>query len=150
MLALWGSGVFKAGECVPGFPASRTFPDTENHYKTMSLLTFSKKMELALEFWSLPFRFLMNASANLLVFVAECHGASLGPPGRQMRDTGAHLGGRLAAPGRLQGEDWVDTRPQGRLQGGDLSFGHKHSQISVSRGATGTVRTGILRSFFWA
>ena len=59
-------------------------------------------------------------------------------------------GGRLAAPGRLQGEDWVDTRPQGRLQGGDLSFGHKHSQISVSRGATGTVRTGILRSFFWA
>ena len=34
-----------------------------------------------------------------------------------MRDTGAHLGGRLAAPGRLQGEDWVDTRPQGRLQG---------------------------------
>ena len=76
-------------------------------------------MELALEFWSLPFRFLMNASANLLVFVADSHGASLGPPGRQMRDTGAHLGGRLAAPGRLQGEDWVDTRPQGRLQGGD-------------------------------
>ena len=61
----------------------------------------------------------MNALANLLVFVAECHGASLGPPGRQMRDTGAHLGGRLAAPGRLQGEDWVDTRPQWRLQGGD-------------------------------
>ena len=79
-------------------------------------------MELALEFWSLPFRFLMNALANLLVFVADSHGASLGPPGRQMRDTGAHLGGRLAAPGRLQREDWVDTRPQGRLQGGDLSF----------------------------
>ena len=76
MLALWGSGVFKAGEGNPGFPASRTFPDTENHQKTMSLLTFSKKMELALEFWSLPFRFLMNASANLLVFVAKCLGVS--------------------------------------------------------------------------
>ena len=61
----------------------------------------------------------MNAAANLVVFLAECHGASLGPPGRQMRDSGAHLGGRLEAPGRLQGEDWVDTRPQGRLQGGD-------------------------------
>ena len=80
----------------------------------MSLLTFSKKMEMALEFWSLPFLFLMNASANLLVFVADSHGASLGPPGRQMRDTGAHLGGRLAAPGRLQGGGWVDTRPRGR------------------------------------
>ena len=62
---------------------------------------------------------MLNGSANLLVFVAECHGASSGPPGRQMRDTGAHLGGRLAAPGRLQREDWVDTRPQWRLEGGD-------------------------------
>ena len=33
-------------------------------------------MELALEFWSVPFRFLMNASANLLVFVAKCLGVS--------------------------------------------------------------------------
>ena len=47
----------------------------------MSLLTFSKKMELALEFWSLPFRFLMNASANLLVFVAKCLGVSWDPLG---------------------------------------------------------------------
>ena len=31
VLALWGSGVFKAGDCTSGFPASRTFPDTENH-----------------------------------------------------------------------------------------------------------------------
>ena len=31
VLALWGSGVFKAGEWMPGFPASRTFPDMENH-----------------------------------------------------------------------------------------------------------------------
>ena len=31
VLALWGSGVFKAGDPNPGFPASRTFPDTENH-----------------------------------------------------------------------------------------------------------------------
>ena len=31
VLALWGSGVFKAGDCAPRFPASRTFPDTENH-----------------------------------------------------------------------------------------------------------------------
>ena len=76
VLALWGSGVFKAGDPNPGFPASRTFPDTENHQKTMSLVTFSKKMELALEFRSLPFRFLMNASANLLVFVAKCLGVS--------------------------------------------------------------------------
>ena len=28
VLALWGSGVLKAGECMPGFPASWTFPDT--------------------------------------------------------------------------------------------------------------------------
>ena len=31
VLALWGSGVFKAGDPMSGFPASRTFPDTENH-----------------------------------------------------------------------------------------------------------------------
>ena len=68
MLALWGSGVFKAGDPTPGFPASWTFPDTENHEKTMSLLTFSKKIELALEFWSLPFQFLSNALANSPVF----------------------------------------------------------------------------------
>ena len=29
VLALWGSGVFKAGDCDPGFPASRTFSDTQ-------------------------------------------------------------------------------------------------------------------------
>ena len=46
-------------------------PDIPGHgkaLKTISLLTFSKKMELALEFWSLPFQFLSNASANLPVF----------------------------------------------------------------------------------
>ena len=31
VLALWGSGVFKAGEPGSRFPASRTFPDTANH-----------------------------------------------------------------------------------------------------------------------
>ena len=84
MLALWGSGVFKAGDPTPGFPASRTFADIPGHgqsLKTMSLLTFSKKMELALEFWSVPFRFLMNASANLLVFVAKILGVSWAPLG---------------------------------------------------------------------
>ena len=33
-------------------------------------------MELVLEFWSLPFQFLSNALADLLVFVAKCLGAS--------------------------------------------------------------------------
>ena len=36
VLALWGSGVFKAGEGAPEFPTSWTFPDTGNHWK-MSL-----------------------------------------------------------------------------------------------------------------
>ena len=31
VLALWSSGVFKAGDPMPGFPASGTFLDTENH-----------------------------------------------------------------------------------------------------------------------
>ena len=38
-------------------------------------------MELALEFWSLPFQFLSNASANLLVFIAKCLGVSWDPLG---------------------------------------------------------------------
>ena len=38
-------------------------------------------MELALEFWSLPFQFLSNALANLLVFVAKCFGVSWDPLG---------------------------------------------------------------------
>ena len=49
----------------------------------MSLLVFVffKKMELALEFWSLPFQFLSNASANLLVLVAKYPGVSWEPLG---------------------------------------------------------------------
>ena len=38
-------------------------------------------MELALEFWSLPFQFLSNASANLLVLVAKCLVVSWDPLG---------------------------------------------------------------------
>ena len=54
-------------------------PDIPGHGKSLKnneFISFFKKMELALEFWSLPFRFLMNASANLLVFVAKCLGVS--------------------------------------------------------------------------
>ena len=35
VLALWGSGVFKAGDCPPGFPASRTFADIPGHGKSL-------------------------------------------------------------------------------------------------------------------
>ena len=38
-------------------------------------------MVLALGFWSLPFHFFMNASANLLVFVAKCLGVFWDPLG---------------------------------------------------------------------
>ena len=39
--------------------------------KQPSVLSFYKKMVLALEFWTPPFHFLMNASANLFVFLAK-------------------------------------------------------------------------------
>ena len=35
VFALWGSGVFKAGDCPPGFPASWTFPDIRGHGKSL-------------------------------------------------------------------------------------------------------------------
>ena len=36
VLALWGSGVFKAGDPPPGFPASRTFADIRGHGENRS------------------------------------------------------------------------------------------------------------------
>ena len=47
----------------------------------MRFYAFSKKMVLALELLSLPFQFLSNALANLLVFVATCLGISWDPLG---------------------------------------------------------------------
>ena len=49
-------------------------------------------MELALEFWSLPFQFLSNASANLLVLVAKYPGVSWDPLGLAWVSLGTLLG----------------------------------------------------------
>ena len=65
--------MFKAGEGWPGFLASQTRKTVKKHNV---FLSFFKKKVLALEFLSLPFQFLTNASANLLVFVAKCLGVS--------------------------------------------------------------------------
>ena len=59
---------------------------------------------------------------KFVVFVAERHGASLGPPGRQMRDTRAHLGGRqisgprASAGGRLGSEAIRNMSHGGRFR----------------------------------
>ena len=46
-------------------------PDIPGHGKSLKnneFISFFKKIELALEFWSLTFQFLSNALANSLVF----------------------------------------------------------------------------------
>ena len=49
----------------------RAVPGHAKSLKNLQFLSFFKKMALALEFWTPPFRFSTNASANLLVFVVK-------------------------------------------------------------------------------
>ena len=49
----------------------RAVPGHAKSLKNLQFLSFFKKLVLALEFWTPPFHFLTNASANLLVFVAK-------------------------------------------------------------------------------
>ena len=62
-----------------GVPGSRGSASTRNvKTTTLSFELLFEEMELALEFWSLPYRFFMNPSANLLVFVPRFLGVSWG------------------------------------------------------------------------
>ena len=62
-------------------------------------------MELALKFWSVPFRFLMNASANLFVFVAKYPGVSWDPLGLAWVSLGPFWDS-LGIPWGLLGSPW--------------------------------------------
>ena len=97
----------------------------------MSLQVFTKQMELALEFWSLPFQLLLSASANLQVFVAKCLGVSwdrLGLAwvslGNPYDAWGGDSGRRMCPKGSLPGTDWLggtlDKLSTGARDGGRL------------------------------
>ena len=64
VLALWGSGVFKAGECLP----LRVAPHTRKHFDFLS--TFQKKCCWRASF-AVPQISVSNVSVKLLVFVAN-------------------------------------------------------------------------------
>ena len=73
----------------------RAVPGQAKSLKNLVFDFFSKKMVLALEFWTPPFHLLTNDSANLLVFVAKLgvtpqlglqrHLASKGAPNASQR-----------------------------------------------------------------
>ena len=82
-------------------------------------------MELALEFWSLPFQFLSNASADLLGFCCKMPWGLLGA-----------LGACLDLRGNLLGLPWDPLGSMDQKSRETNEFGHSFVTKSVRFGRT--------------